>query len=287
MKTRSAIGAVFGLGLVGSLVLAGCGAASPGSTASSSTTTPAASSSSPATSTSTSATATATTGASTGSVAGAFTLKYDTAGFLAPGQSGPQPGFGPNHDLDNESAPKPGPYSVTAGSTKVSFLFPKTVDATTPPNDVLEVATGSQVTVDAPAGKYHNIYFLAAVAGGPQPANVTLNYTDGSKQTVDVGFDDWCTLEIGNTPVTGTYPAWQGVTRIGEADGSSNNVSGGGYTGTEQGCGLYVSSVKADPTKTLKSLVIDNSLTAVPADLPDITKVSTNARIGIVAITGV
>jgi hypothetical protein len=254
-------------GTVAALALAGCGAGTAKTATSSSKTTAAASS----------------TGA--GGVSGAFKLPYDRAGFLAPGQSGPSPGFGPTHDLDNASAPKPGPYTVTAGNTKVTFLFPTTTGST-PPNDIVEVSYGNSVTLPAPQGKYHEIYFLAAVASGPEPATVTETYTDGSTVKHHVAFDDWCTVEIGHQPVPGTYPAWQGIARIAEADGSTQSVSGGGYSGSDQGCGLYVSSVPANPDKVLKSITISNEEGSVPSSLSAaITSISQSSRIGIVAIT--
>lgn len=263
-RPRMALSFAVSLGLAGALVLAGCGAAA----------------------------GTANKKGAAAGVKGAFPIQYDTAGFLAPGQSGPTPGFGPNHDLDNATAPKPGPYTVTAGSTKVTFNFPQTVNATTPPNDILEVAYGSKATVKAAPGKYKRIYFLAGVASGPEPATVTLTYTDGSTQKEPVAFDDWCTVEIAHQPVSGTYPAWQGLRRIGETDGSTQKVSGGGYTGTNQGCGLYVSHVAANPAKTLKSLTISNTLSTVPSSMSgsgqgQISGISNGSRIGIVAITGV
>lgn len=254
------------LALAGMLLLAGCGSA--GSTGTGAT--------AASTSTSTSA----------ASGPGFAKITYNAAGFLAPGETGPQPGFGPNHDLDNESAPPAGAYKVKDGSASVTFQFPN-VKGTTPPNDVLNIPVGGSGSFTVPAGNYSNLYFLAGVAGGPQPAQVVLTYKDGTKDTENAAFDDWCTVEIGNTPVAGTAAAWQGVTRIGEADGSSNNVSANGYSGTNQGCGLYVSSVKVNNKKVLTSVEVDNTLSAVPSEFPDITKISTNALINIVAATAV
>gem|GEM_PF-3844408 len=212
-------------------------------------------------------------------------ITYNTAGFLAPSQSGPQPGFGPSHDLDNESAPKPGPYSVAVGNSKVTFMFPN-VTGSKPPKDVLDIPGGASGTFTVSHGHYSALYFLASVAGGPQPAQVVLTYSDGTKQTVDAAFDDWCTLEVGHTPVAGTYPAWQGVTRIGESTGGSNNVSGGGYSGSSQGCGLYVSGVNVDKTKVLTSVAVDNTLPSVPSAFSyDIQNVNPKSRINIVAAT--
>lgn len=257
------------LAVAGMLLLAGCGsAAGNGGTA---TTTGGAS------------------GAASGAAAGgpAFAkITYNAAGFLAPAETGPQPGFGPNHDLDNESAPPAGAYKVKNGSTSVTFQFPN-VKGSPPPNDILDVPVGGSGNFTVPAGNYSTLYFLASVAGGPQPAQVVLTYKDGTKDTLNAAFDDWCTLEIGNTPVTGTFAAWQGVTRIGEVDGATNDVSANGYTGDAKGCGLYVSSVKVNKTKVLTSVEVDNTLSDVPAEFPDITKISTNARINIVAATAV
>jgi len=207
------------------------------------------------------------------------TVPYNLAGFLAPNQKGPQPGYGNNHDLDNQSAPKPGKYNAQVGNLDVPFMFPNVTGAT-PPKDVLNLPFGKSGTLTVAPGHYQAFFFLASVAGGPEPAQVVLTYQDGSKQTEYVAFDDWCSVEVGNhTPVLGTYAAWQGVARIGETDGSSNLVGG-------KGCGLYVSSVPVDNSRVLTSVTVGNTLKSVVGPVAYVlSNVQSGSRVNIVAAT--
>ena len=72
------------------------------------------------------------------------------------------------------------------------------------------------------------------------------------------------------------------------ADGPSNNVSAGGCTGTAQGAGLQVSSVKVTKSKQVTAVEVDNTpLTGVPSEFSDITAISSKAVIDIVAATAI
>ncbi len=273
---------VLALGLAGATALAGCGASSSsgGNTASTKTT-----SSHHHKASKPAAKGTSSGGGSGASaVKGAATLSFNAVGFLHPGQTGPTPGFGPNNDLNNATAPKPGPYPVTAGSAKVTFYFPNVSSKSS--NSILDVAYGKSASFKVPAGKYSHLYFLAGVASGPEPATIVLHYKGGSTSKQVAAFDDWCTVEISHKPVPGTYPSWQGESRVLEKSGATGNVKGGTYSSPNQGCGLYVSSVPVDKTKTLTSVDVQNTLTAVPSSLSkSITSVNKSSRINIVAVT--
>lgn len=215
------------------------------------------------------------------------TIPFNMVAFLAPGKTGPRPGFSEYGDLDNQTAPPAGPYTVTVGGTKVTFNFPATKSTD---KDSLAISYGEpSPTLKVTPGHYGHVYFLAAVAGGPQPAEAVLAYSDGSTQQEPVGFDDWCTVEVGGTLVPGTYAAWQGQKVIAQSNGSTATVSKNGYSGSAQGCGLYVSSVPVNESKTLTGVQIDNTLHTVPAALAaDITQVQTakhSGRINIIAVT--
>ncbi len=215
-----------------------------------------------------------------------LTLPFNTVAFLATGKTGPTPGFSEYGDLDNKTAPPAGPYTVAAGGTKVTFTFPSTASTD---KDSLGLSYGQiSPVVSVTPGHYHNLYFLAAVAGGPQPANVVLQYQDKTTATVPVAFDDWCTVEVQGVVISGTYPAWQGQAVIGQQNGQPATVSKNGYTGSAKGCGLYVSRVAVNAAKTLTGIQVQNNLKSVPAALADVPQVQTSphsGRINIIAIT--
>ena len=212
-------------------------------------------------------------------------MPFNTVAFLAPGKKGPNPGFSTFGDLDNATAPHPGPYATHAGKAKVTFRFPSTGSTA---KDSLALSYGQKVRLAVHPGKYRHLYLLAGVAGGPQPAMAVLHYKDGTTTPVPVAFDDWCTVEIAHAPVAGTYSAWQGKALVGEASGKLFPVAHNGYHGKAQRCGLYVSVVAINPAHTLTAVGIDNTLTSVPQGLSGITQVQTRApagRINLVAAT--
>ena len=265
---------VLALGLAGATALAGCGASSgsSGNTGAAKTTHKAAAKKTAAGG-----------GTSASGIKGAATLPFNAVGFLHPGQTGPTPGFGPNNDLNNATAPKPGAYTATAGTAKVTFNFPNVSNKS---NDILDIPYGKSASFKVPAGKYSHLYFLAGVASGPEPATIVLHYKGGSTSKQVAAFDDWCTVEISHKPVPGTYASWQGESRVAEKTGVTGNVKAGSYSSPNQGCGLYVSSVPVSNTKTLTSVDVQNTLTTVPSSFSkSITSVNKSSRINIVAVT--
>lgn len=222
----------------------------------------------------------------TTSAPAAVALPFNVVAFLAPGKTGPTPGFSEYGDLDNKTAPPAGPYTVTAGGAKVTFNFPATGSTD---KDSLAVSYGqSSPILTVTPGHYKRLYFLAAVAGGPQPANVVLQYQDKTTSTVPVAFDDWCTVEVKGPLVSGTYAAWQGQAVIGQQNGQPATVAKNGYSGSAKGCGLYVSSVAVNAVKTLTAVQLQNNLSSVPAALTGVASVQTSAhsgRIDLIAVT--
>ena len=249
--------------LVAALAMAACGAATPGKSAkgqsSSSVTT---------------------------SAAAELTIPYTVSAFLAPGKTMTAEGFSAFGDLDNQTTPPAGPYTLSAGGTNVTFNFPATHSTSL---DSLAVPYGSpSPNLTVTPGHYKYLYILSGVAGGPVPANVVLQYSGNSTTSVAAGFDDWCTVETNATPVANSYPAWQGPELINPSNGAAQKVSSNGYTGSEDGCGLYVTRVPVDPSKTLQDVQIQNTMTTLPAGFPSLSTwppAAHSGRINIIAIT--
>ncbi|MBE3576406.1 MAG: hypothetical protein IMX00_01715 [Limnochordales bacterium] len=55
-----------------------------------------------------------------------------------------------------------------------------------------------------PKGMYSGLYILATATGGGQTGKLTVNYADGSTQTVDIRVSDWC-----GEPSFGEEVAWE------------------------------------------------------------------------------
>lgn len=242
MTTRNAVGAILGLGLVGSLVLAGCGAGSSGST---STTTPAASSGSAATG--------GTTGGSTGGSSssavkktdGAYTmlaLPFNEQVFAVSGQASPTPAFdqsGMGLDGGDPAWPKAA-GEVTVPNSQVKVYYAGTSGKTG-----LNFGTeeGGSVTVNADGKAHKTMYLVAGAGNGPGQADITFNYADGSKDTAQATIDDWCS----NSP-TGGAAAWTPADRM-DATG----------TQTSPACGTFLVTVQIPgSTKPLKSIAFAN-----------------------------
>ena len=269
---------VLGVVLAG-LILAGCGGGAAQNTGTSS-----------AAGTSAAKGTTGTAGKGTGAAPAAakdtfVSIPYNMVAFLAPGKTGPSPGFSMFGDLDNETAPTAGPYTVNVGSQSVTFQFPSTHSTD---KDSLVLPYGQVADLPVTPGQYSHLYLLEAVAGGPQPVNVVLEYSDKSGQTVPAAFADWCTVEINGSLPGGVTAAWQGKAVIGQQNGKPVSVAKNGYTGSAQGCGLYVTTVPVNASKTLTGIQIQNTLTSVPSTLTGVSSVQTAAtsgRLNIIAAT--
>jgi predicted alpha-1,2-mannosidase len=113
------------------------------------------------------------------------------------------------------------------------------------------IASGQQVTVNAPAGT-QQLGFLGAATNGPSQGIVTLNYADGSKAQYWLGLSDW-TLGAGSAkPSFGNQIA---------ATTSYRNCQGcsGGRDNTS--AYVFATSVPVDPGKTLASVTLPDGAT--------------------------
>ena len=245
--TRGWVGS---LGLATALILAGCGAAA--------TNTGGGSGAGGSSSAGGKATTTGTTGGSGG---GGANCKAGTAAATASGwtmlciayneqvfgvanAASPTPCFDQGGNcLDPTDPAWPKPDTVAAASG-VSFWFPATGGGKTAVKSAINIGPeeGGTFTQAVPAGKYKNLAILAGVGNGPGTADLEFNYTDGSKDTATVQFDDWCASSP--TGSTGFMPA--------------DRWSNAGVT-TTPACGVFVYQVPIPgAAKTLKQIVLTN-----------------------------
>jgi predicted alpha-1,2-mannosidase len=113
------------------------------------------------------------------------------------------------------------------------------------------IASGQQVTVNAPAGT-QQIGFLGAATNGPNQGLVTLKYSDGSTSQYWLGLSDW-TLNAGNAkPSYGNQTA---------ATLAYRNCPG--CTGGKDNTATYVfgTTLPVNPAKTLTSVTLPNGAT--------------------------
>ena len=112
-------------------------------------------------------------------------------------QSNPADGNfdGVGWNLAAELMPPAGEVVKMAG---VEWLMPEYTDGL--PNNVQ--ARGQLISM--PKGVYSGLYILATATGGGQASKLTVNYADGSTQTVDFRVSDWC-----GDPGFGEEIAWE------------------------------------------------------------------------------
>jgi predicted alpha-1,2-mannosidase len=135
---------------------------------------------------------------------------------------------------------------LTAGQTKtfdgVTFTWPSPAPGF-PDN---AVASGQDVTVNAPAGT-QKLGFLGSATNGPSQGVATLRYTDGSTQRYWLGLSDW-TLNAGNAKpsfgnqivATTSYRNCPGCT------GGRDSVA----------TSIFYAALPVDASKTLKSVTL-------------------------------
>lgn len=138
------------------------------------------------------------------------------------------------------------PGSFTPAASPVAFtLGPATG------KDAVCVSQSQSATIQVPAGKYTDAYFLVGVANGPALASITPNYSGGAGAPISIVFDDWCTM----TSVV------KGTLTLGTTAGF---VATGGRVASKDGkaqkglpCTLYNTHVSGlDGSKTLTSLTV-------------------------------
>ena len=256
MTKRSAMAAVFSLGLAGTMVLAGCGSGGGGGGSGSGT--PAANSSGAATGGGGGA---ATTGGSGGGGSsssliqktdGNFVmvkLNYNEQVFGIPGQqcgANPGPCFdqgGYSLDPTDPAWPKPNTEATASG---IKFWFPDTGSGKKVVKSGINFGPeqNGKVTVPTPQDKFKKLDLLAGAgnSNASQMADIQFDYTDGSKDTAQQNIDDWCN----STPV-----GQAGFTPAGRMDPTG--------TAASPACGLFVYSIPIPgSSKTLKDVVLTN-----------------------------
>lgn len=90
-------------------------------------------------------------------------------------------------------------------------------------------------------GMFARVHFFGTTADGSGGGDFTLTYSDGSTQTIDVFFPDWC--QMGST---GRHHA-----AIGPLSGRYTPTGGDGAP-----CGIFHMPADGDPTKTLESITL-------------------------------
>lgn len=260
MTKRSAIGAVLGLGLVGSLILAGCGAGSSGNGGTTGGTS-AASSSAATTGGTTAATTGGKTAATTGgktASAGAGTavktdgnfvmvqLAFNDQVFGVSGQASPTPCFDQGGNCLDPTDPV-WPNKGKAGEAKVGSVdvyMPDTGGGSKAVKSAINVGPelGGTATVAVPQGKYKNMDVITGSGNGPGTVDVTFNYSDGSKDSATFSSDDWCSSSPTGTPAFIPADRW-------DANGSP----------TTPACGVFLDTLPIPgASKTLTSVVFTN-----------------------------
>lgn len=243
MQSSRKLGALWALGVGGAILLAGCGSAATTTTSStpaaSSSTSSSASSSAASSSSNSAATATKTANVT------AVTLPYSNSIFAKVGDAAandaatgkPAARFDSGgYAMDAATAPS-GSLKVAVNGENVSFQFPSTDTSAKNAITLTDGQKSPDITVTS--GKYSTLYLLGAAGNGPAGLTVTLKYSDGSA-TAPAVITDWCS-KTGQS--ADAVQAWMPSDRIGP-DGKS----------TGPACGLWVSSVKLDNTKTLTGL---------------------------------
>ena len=137
------------------------------------------------------------------------------------------------------SFPSTGNWTVTLDDpshTHVTFLIPA-VGSGVRSIDLLT----TQQTIAVPSGQYKELWLLEAGMGGYVGFNLSLQYSQGSAQTVPVGASGWC-RGVDNPP---EYLAYLATSHLG---GTGQTVNGT--------CGLYAEAVAVDSTRSLVSVTL-------------------------------
>ena len=65
--------------------------------------------------------------------------------------------------------------------------------------------------LEVPEGRYANIWVLGSSEQGNYQMPLTLEYADGSSQTVELGLSDWCQLPRYDEPAMLEFPQRRGT----------------------------------------------------------------------------
>lgn len=159
----------------------------------------------------------------------------------------------------------PAGKDFTPQGSPVSFMMPSSATG----NNALCLGLGGSgagavtgkdsTTINVPAGKYTDAYFLAAVGNGPTLTDVTPMYGSTAGKTIQTVFPDWCT---GSTKVAGTLPpnvtaGWNGGDRVNYDGTTQAGLNCGYYT-------LHVAGLDGTQQLTALKLTLEPAKTAIP-----------------------
>lgn len=171
-------------------------------------------------------------------------LAYNEVCFGAAGKVPPPPAFdqrGETLDPTDPVWPHAAGEVKVAAAQNVPVWFPDTGADKNLVKSCVNVGPeeGGKFTTAVPQGKYKAMELLEAGANANLPLDITLEYSDGSQDTVTVSVDDWCT----QTPVGGVI-AFMAADRM----GSIGNK-------TTPSCGLFLMTVPIpDASKDLQGV---------------------------------
>ena len=156
-----------------------------------------------------------------------------------------------DNDGNSYSAQALSAAGLTAGQTTtvggVQFTWP--LPAPGYPDNT--VASGQQVTVNAPSGT-QQLGFLGSATGGPSQGVATLHYSDGSKTQFWLGLSDW-TLNAGSSK-----PSYGNVVA---AHMTYRNCAGCSSGTDKVSTNVFETALPVDPGKTLSSVTLPNGAT--------------------------
>ena len=140
---------------------------------------------------------------------------------------------------------------LTAGQTTTVGGVPFTWPLPAPGYPDNTIASGQQITVNAPAGT-QTLGFLGSATNGPSQGVATLHYSDGSKAQFWLGLSDW-TLNAGRSqPSYGNQIAAHMTYRnCAGCPGGQDTVS----------TNVFFAGLPVDPSKTLTSVTLPNGAT--------------------------
>jgi predicted alpha-1,2-mannosidase len=140
---------------------------------------------------------------------------------------------------------------LNAGQTTTVGGVPFTWPQPAPGYPDNTIASGQQITVNAPAGT-QTLGFLGAATNGPSQGMATLHYSDGSTAQFWLGLSDW-TLNAGSSK-----PSYGNVVA---ASTSYRNCAGCSGGKNAVGTDVFEAGLPVNPNKTLTSVTLPNGAT--------------------------
>ena len=131
---------------------------------------------------------------------------------------------------------------------RIPFWMPATGNGATAVKSALNFGPerGGSITVSVPAGKYGDMYLIAAAGNGPGPVDISFHDANGATQHTTQQFDDWCVASVGGSPA--------GVVAV-QPQGRWDNHG----NPTTPGCGVLEYGVRIpNSSQTLTSITFRN-----------------------------